>query len=220
MKDKVRKLLALAMDPNAAPNEAETASRHAAALMARHNIDLADLEGEELRAQWDMTVGEARSCRPGKANAKEVPPWISIIAWGVKTYTRTRVTRSGPYLTFKGPREDVELAVWLHNLILEGCYAASKGQDNPNAFRNGYAGAIQSRLKRMARERDSVDAETGSTALVVVETTRQAEMDREFGPERRGKPSHVAQSEAGYTTGLTVHIPTARPIGGKLRIGQ
>ena len=40
MKEKIRKLLALASDPNAAPNEAATAARQAQALMNKHDIDL------------------------------------------------------------------------------------------------------------------------------------------------------------------------------------
>ena len=45
MKDKIRKLLALAADPHAASGEVENASRMAAKLMAKHDIELANLEG-------------------------------------------------------------------------------------------------------------------------------------------------------------------------------
>ena len=74
MKDKIRKLLALASDPNASDGERDNASRMAARLMAKHDIDLADLEEEALKAQFDLIQGEAAGCRPGKRNAKEVPP--------------------------------------------------------------------------------------------------------------------------------------------------
>lgn len=110
MKDKIRKLLALAADPNAQGAEAETAARMAAKLMAKHDIDLAELEEEELRKAWDMTTAEAQGCRPGKKNPTEVPPWIGIIAWGVKVFTRTRCSNGRGVVRFKGPREDVELA--------------------------------------------------------------------------------------------------------------
>ena len=101
----IRKLLALAADPSAAPQEAETAARQAARLMAKHDIDLADLEEEALKAQFDLIQGEAVGCRPGKRDAKEVPPWIGIIAWGIKCYTRTRVSSRGGVVYFRGPRE-------------------------------------------------------------------------------------------------------------------
>ena len=48
MKDKIRALLALAADPSAAPQEAESAGRMAAKLMAKYQIDLGDLEEEAL----------------------------------------------------------------------------------------------------------------------------------------------------------------------------
>ena len=107
MKDKIRKLLALAADPGASPQEAETASRQAAALMAKHDIDLADLEEEALRAEFDLTEAQAMGCRPGKTNAVEVPPWIGIIAYGVKVYTRTRVRAGRGVVFFQGTRERI-----------------------------------------------------------------------------------------------------------------
>ena len=65
MKDKIRALLALAADPSAAPQEAESAGRMAAKLMAKYQIDLGDLEEEALKAEFDLTEQAARACRPG-----------------------------------------------------------------------------------------------------------------------------------------------------------
>ena len=223
MKDKIRKLLALAADPHAAPNEAETAARQAAKLMAKHDIDLADLEEEDLRKAWDMTEVKAQGCRPGKKNPTEVPPWIGIIAWGVKIYTRTRASNGAGYVRFKGPREDVELAKWLHEFLLHQAYAASKGLPlgEANRFRNGFASALQGRLKAMARERDASDQEdragSSGTALVKVQDARKAEMDRLFGEEGKGKSSGAKSNSDGYSAGLSASIPTARPIGGESR---
>ena len=218
MKDKIRKLLALAADPNAAPNEAETAARMAARLMAKHDIDMADLEEEALRSAWDMTEVMAQGCRPGKKNAVEVPPWIGIIAWGVKVYTRTRSSSGAGTVKFKGPREDVELAKWLHEYLLHQAYAASKGLPlgEANRFRNGFATALQGRLKRMARERDEFDRQdnTGAagTALVKVQDARAREMDRLYGTEARGKSTGVKSNLDGRAAGMAAAIPTNRPI--------
>ena len=223
MKDKIRKLLALAADPNAQGAEAETAARMAAKLMAKHDIDLAELEEEELRKAWDMTTAEAQGCRPGKKNPTEVPPWIGIIAWGVKVFTRTRCANGRGVVRFKGPREDVELAKWLHEFLLHQAYAASKGLPlgEANRFRNGFASALQGRLKRMARERDASDQEdragSSGTALVKVQDARKVEMDKIFGPEGTSKSSGVKSNSDGYSAGLSASIPTARPIGGESR---
>ena len=208
----IRKLLALAADPSAAPQEAETAARQAARLMAKHDIDLADLEEEALKAQFDLIQGEAVGCRPGKRNAKEVPPWIGIIAWGIKCYTRTRVSSRGGVVYFRGPREDVELAQWLQGILVEGAYKSSKGQPNPNAYRNGYASAIQGRLKKMVREREQEETGMSCTALVRVQDARQRAMDEAYGPEARGKSSGVKSSADGYNAGLSAAIPRGRPV--------
>ena len=213
MKDKIRKLLALASDPNASDGERDNASRMAARLMAKHDIDLADLEEEALKAQFDLIRGEAVGCRPGKRNAKEVPPWIGIIAWGIKCYTRTRVSSRGGVVYFRGPREDVELAQWLQGILVEGAYKSSKGQPNPNAYRNGYASAIQGRLKKMVREREQVESsEPNQFALVRVQDARQKAMDEAYGPESRGKSSGVKSSADGYNAGLSAAIPSGRPV--------
>jgi hypothetical protein len=213
MKDKIRALLALAADPGAAPQEAESAGRMAAKLMAKYQIDLGDLEEEALREEFDLTQAYARACRPGKKNPKVIPPWIGSIAWGVKIYTRTRLRSCpGGQILFQGPREDVELAVWLHELLLENAYKASNGSPQPNSFRNGYAGAIQSRLKAMCRQREQVDAEHTGTALVLVQGKREALMTEAFGPDTRGKSSKVSQSMEGRLAGAAAHIPTGRPL--------
>ena len=213
MKDKIRKLLALAADPNASDGERDNASRMAARLMAKHDIDLADLEEEALKAQFDLIQGEAVGCRPGKRNAKEVPPWIGIIAWGIKCYTRTRVSSRGGVVYFRGPREDVELAQWLQGILVEGAYKSSKGQPNPNAYRNGYASAIQGRLKKMVLEREQVESsEPNQFALVRVQDARQKAMDEAYGPESRGKSSGGKSSADGYKAGLSAAIPSGRPV--------
>lgn len=209
--EKVKKLLALAQDPSAAPNEAETAGRQAAALMAKYSLDLAELTEAELKAEWDLTDMSIPGVRPGKKNAREVPPWIGFMAFGVKTYTRTRCSSRGPMLHFKGPRQDVELAHWMLKALIDLAYTASKGNPSPNAFRNGFAAAVQKRLKVLATQRDSADQEVGSRALVVVDKLKAA-MDEQFGPEGKTSTSNARMSAAGHQAGMAATLPTARPI--------
>lgn len=226
--DKIKKLLALASDPGAAPQEAETAARQAAFLMTKHDLDLGDLEAAQLAAQWDMTSMEAQGCRPGKKNAKEVPPWIGIIGWGVSVFTRTRASNGPGVVRFKGPREDVELAKWLHEYLLHQAYEASKGQGpgEANRFRNGFAAALQGRLKKLAKERDAADAETlagsSGTSLVRVRDSREQEMIKHFGEAPGSKTSRVGRSVDGFIAGSKAAIPTNRPLqpsAGRLMLG-
>lgn len=206
---KIKKLLALASDPGAAPNEAATASRQAAALMAKHNLDLESLTQAELEAEWDITEQQMPGCRPGKKNPSKVPPWIGFLAFGVKLYTRTRASHRGPYVIYKGARQDVELAQWMLKALIDLAYSRSKGQEDPNAYRNGFASAVQHRLKAMVQERDQVEREAG--ALVVVDKLR-AKLDELYGPELRGRQPSVKSSASGYADGTKCSLPTGRPI--------
>ena len=223
MKDKIRKLLALANDPGATEGERANASRMAAKFMAKHDIDLSDLQEAELREQFDLISGEAVGCRPGKKNPSEVPTWIGVIAWGIKLYTRTRATSGRGGVYFKGPREDVELAQWLQGILVTSCYTASEGRSQAaaSAFRNGYAAVIQSRFKAMVQDRTNADQEATCTALVRVQDVRKQVMDEAYGSEEEGKKSQNRQSQEGAEAGRNAAIPTGRPISQSfLRITQ
>ena len=103
------------------------------------------------------------------------------MAWGIRLYTRTRMRSGAGIVYFSGPREDVELAQWMLNTLVKQAYDSSKGQPHPNAYRNGYGGAIQLRLKQMVRDRQAADSE-GGNALVVFQGKRERimeEADRE-----------------------------------------
>lgn len=218
MIDKIKKLLALASDPSASPQEAETAARQAAKLMAKHEIDEYDLMMSQ-GSEWDLIEDYARGCRPGKKNAKDIPSWINMISYGVKLWCNVRVSlRYGGIILFKGRRSDVELAQWLHNTLVDACYSASKGRSisEANAFRNGYAAAIQARFKAMikARESDPLEAQVGSTALVIVRDRLEQAMNERWGEPKKGITIKRALGSDGYAAGQAAHIPTNRPVTG------
>lgn len=215
MMDKIRKLLALAQDPGAAPNEAETASRQAAALMAKHDLDMSDLTEAEMRKEWDMAEAQMPGCRPGKKNARVVPPWIGVMAFGVKVYTRTRCSSSGGYVKYRGPRADIELAQWMLKALIDLAYTQSRTSSDPTGFRNGFASAVQSRLKKMEADRAKAEDETADQSYgknLVVLDQRAALMDSLWGPEGRGRRSHTRSNAEGYQAGMKASLPTARPI--------
>ena len=211
--DKIKKLLALAQDPGAAPNEAETAARQAAALMAKHDLDQLDISQDA----WDMVELEMPGARPGKKDPKEVPPWIGFMAVGVASFTRTRALKARGYIKFRGPRQDVELSQWMLKALIDLAYNASKGRSisEANAFRNGFAVAIQARLKRMAQDRAEADKDlaqsSGGRNLVAIDQ-RASIMDKLWGPEGRPGRSNASRSDEGYSAGQSAHIPTNRPV--------
>ena len=219
MLEKIKKLLALSQDPSAAPQEAENAARMAAKLMAKYEISQADLDRVQLAREVDLSEGYAKACRPGKKNPKVIPAWINMIAVGVMRFTRVRVVMSGPNLIFRGPRQDVELACWLHEYLVTQCYKASEGRSisEANAFRNSFARAVQMRLRDLAniRSQEEGGLTAGeSTALVVVQGRLKDLMDQKWGPDStRIKSARHPHSAEGREAGMNAHIPTNRPVG-------
>lgn len=220
MLEKIKKLLALAQDPAAEPGERDNAARMAAKLMAKHEISQADLDLVDLASELDLSEVRAQGCRPGKKNAKEVPLWINLISVGVMRFTRVRMVIQSPVILFRGPRQDVELAKWLHEYILEQCYKQSTGRSisEANAFRISFAGAVQRRLKKLAAIRDQEEqglGSAGSTSLVLFQGKRDTLMDNLWGPDStRIKAKNRQVNSEGQAAGMNAHIPTNRPVSG------
>jgi hypothetical protein len=222
IKSKIRKLLALAADPSAQGQEAETAGRQAAKLMAKFELDEYDCQGaKEAIHDFDLTTGDAMGCRPGKKDAKEVPLWIRIIGVGVSRYTNTRLQVGWGVARFCGRRSDIELAVWLHNTMVTRCYeqgrSATKGWGMTEAsnWRNGFAAQIQQRLYALHKEREAAEVgevSTAGTSLVLVRTGLEQAMVTQFGEPPKMKKAACAQSLAGQMAGAKTHIPTNRPL--------
>lgn len=218
--DTIRALLALGSDPAASEQERETANRQASKLMAKYEVDEFDLMIAEGR-EFDLITGEAVGTRPGKTGARRVPPWINVISYGVKLFTGTRCTLGHDRVYFKGTRAGVELAQWMHQALVEGCYRASQGRPDSAPYRNGYASAIQGRLKAMSLDESRVTVGEGtSTALAVVRTRLEEAMNAKWGEPGKGVSISAKQGAAGYAAGQSAHIPTNRPVtsGGHLKL--
>ena len=93
--------------------------------------------------------------------------------------------------------------------LIDLAYNQSKGSLDPSAFRNGFAQAIQSRLKAMTRDRDQVETEN-PRALVVVNKLH-AKLDELYGPQS-ARRSHARGSQEGYAQGMESSLPMNRPI--------
>ena len=212
--DTIRSLLALGSDPAASEQERETANRQASKLMAKYEVDEFDLMIAEGR-EFDLIVAEGVGTRPGKTGARRVPSWINVIAYGVKLFTGTRCTLGHDRVYFKGTRAGVELAQWMHQALVEGCYRASQGRPDSVPYRNGYASAIQARLKAMSLDESrATGGEGGSTALVVVRSRLEEAMNAKWGEPGKGKTVSSRQSADGYAAGSSAHISTNRPVAG------
>lgn len=222
IKNKIRKLLALAADPSAEGAEAETAGRQAAKLMAKFELDEYDCQGAKAAVHdFDLATGTAMGSRPGKKDAKEVPLWIRLIAVGVSRFTNTRLQVGWGILQFGGRRSDIELACWLHDTMATRCYkegqaaTAGRGMKAASDWRNGFAAKIQRRLMELADQRKQDEAgevSTAGTSLVLVRQDLDQAMVQRFGAPAKTKVANCIMSNEGYEAGSKTHIPTNRPL--------
>ena len=223
--DKLKKLLALAADPGAAPNEAETARRQAESLMAKYRIEEAEvmLTAGSSKLSFNLTTIRV-STTPHYPNhtPKSAPDWAQFIIVGVGVFTEVRVAVTTSHLhgaRFKlmGTVEDVAMAEWLFVTLVQQAYKASRtavaglGAAEAKAWRRGYAMAIQARLKALAQGAQKQAAT--STALVVVDTAKKKALDEAFGAQDYGKSKAFDYSLQGYNAGQQARLNTSRPVG-------
>lgn len=220
--EKLKKLLALAADPAAAPNEAETARRQAEALMAKHRIDEAEVLLATGKVGFELTTCYVSTTPhyPGH-RAKQAPLWTQFILVGVARFTEVRasqVTRAGGAVEFKvqGTVDDVAMALWLYELLVRQAYQASRkamaghGTREANEWRRGYGIAVQQRLEALAQ--GTQQQASSSTALVVVDTAKKKALDEAFGAPKYEK-KESSYSQAGYQAGQQASLHTNRPVG-------
>lgn len=120
--DKIRKLLAVANDDRGNEHECASAAAMAAKLMAKHNLEMADVIAEELTKD-DSIVGEFID-EPNYD--KKVPHWYNILGTCIGQTMdcvcrqQWQISPKGRKVGFQllGYKEDVEVGRWLFNYIL------------------------------------------------------------------------------------------------------
>lgn len=224
IKAKIAKLLALATDGGASENEAETALRHAEALMRKHAIDAATIHQSSKKETFKWLKAWVTPYKTGTASV--IPKWMGVVAYGVGVLTDTTCVAvmresKGACLEVRGEETDVIYATYLINFLKEtihrvaGQYRGSR-RDRSD-FRFGMAARLQQRMKNLkAEQREALnEAQVGSgTALMVVDH-KLAERDRIFGKiktkkemRRTSEDAYEAGKRAGDRVGL------GRPVEG------
>ena len=232
VKSKIEKLLAMANDGRGNEFEAEAALRQARKLMAKHNIDAAELSartGEAPRYNWHRVSVPAGAPKP----VESLPAWFSQLALGIARFTDCHVSAKyipghGACASFGGDEPDVIYAVWIAKHLRDTIRRESADyrgtRSDREDFRLGMAGRLIERMRALKAESDAElrEARTASgTALAVVDN-KIAMRDEAFGVQRvrqgRGRRlGHGARDgrDAGNSVGF------GRPVGQDRRaIGQ
>lgn len=228
IRDKIKKLVAMANDSRGNEHENETAMRMADSLMSKHNIDAADLEastGKQTVYAWaSTTIPVGEKARPMSWR----PLWTGFLGMGVGKFTDCKVVcvldaNYGECLRFLGDEADIEYAAWLFKRLRDYGYAESKSVAgrHRDTFLKSYAIRLQDRMNVLRAERDAsmkAAVTTAGTALMVVET-KLALRDAEFGKQGHGRTSRVKFASDGFTQGRAAaeRVNFNRPIGGAAR---
>lgn len=230
---RIRKLLAIAEDTRANPNEAAAAAHQAQTLMQKFQIDNADIllakaqraEGEEF-ATVDVAAKMKRNVDNGH-KAMKLPQWASWIAVRTAQLNDCNVIiannpQHGAVARFQGFAADAQVAGWMYDYLLNCLIAdlrrwqraAARQKADSAAYRTAYALELCRKLLELdaARRADMTAASASAGALVVAKGNAVA---AHFGAAKYGK----SKSNAG-TSGSADAWHDGRAAGNRVDVNR
>lgn len=219
---RIQKLLAIAQDDRANPNEAASAAGMAERIMRKYQLEEADLIASTLRSGDDLdtadTVGGAKT--NGTPN-KIVALWVNILAVQVAKLNAcgvrsARTAEGKACVRFYGYSADVRVAKWtLDYLVATTNRLCNNFKQTPeymqygrcelNSYRTGVAVGISRAIKILIEKKISEELPTG-TSLVIIKYDAIAKKYGEFSYSRK-KPSVRGGSYAtGVADGKSVNV--------------
>lgn len=211
---RVQKLLAIANDDRADPNEAAAAAKMAEKVMRKYQIEHADVVRRELESgdnmsTQDCTVIMKRDLKgKGEHIPKKVPQWGQWLGVSIAKLfdcqARLAVdARGSACIRFLGYASDVQVAAWTFDYLVGQTISAirayqkgaSRSKAESESFRRGFVLAVNAMLQSEAnKKREEMSAAVTSRALMVV---KQQAVDKHFGEAAyREKKGHVKVGEA------------------------
>lgn len=215
--ERIKALRSKTEEAGATEAEALVAAKMAAKLMEEYDVVEAELIGG--RTMADL---ESRRFRTGRS---QFPPVLSYTWKAIMSLTHVAFTKVGGELEAHGLPSDIELAHYLHDLILTACenewqvYRKARGpvsaitrNNMRRSFYAGFGNRVSHRLTELANERRKASS---STALVVckdslvtsyVEDKIGRTYNREGQRHRRKQPSHRGAYDAGQRAGQNLNL--------------
>lgn len=227
---RVQKLLAIAQDDRADPNEAAAAASQAEKIMRKFQLDHADVLATQIKHHAKDELGTADVIATAKDNGtrvEKVPPWCSWLATRVGTLNDTPcriewvVTKKGPEaaIRFYGYRADVQVSAWMFDYLVQTVNRLCKsarfldayaqgGRPWMNSYRQGMVMGILSNIDKMIKEKEAeMQSHVTGRGLVVVKQHAISEVYGDFSyrqsNSRTGSASAFMQ---GREVGKTVDV--------------
>lgn len=216
---RIEKLLAIAQDHRADPNEAAAAARMAERIMRKYEIEHADVVMRSIKNQEDMDQKTVLATALRKHEVvRNVAPWVQWIAVCIGKLMDCKVDtcyeRPHQVIRFSGFASDVKIAAWqldylctTVNMLCEAfrktdTYIQAESQRVMNSYRSGVAMGICSLLSEAKKSKDSDNVqESGQStgALIVLAKTKAVE--EKFGVIKYKKSETVTAQGNSFKQG-------------------
>jgi hypothetical protein len=224
IKRRIAKLLAIAEDNRANPEEAAAAAGMAEKIMRKFQLDHADLIMVELRKGEDMaTADSVANAKTNKTLAKEVPPWASILATAVARFNHcgARVQKfsdGNVGVRFFGYKADAELCKWMYDYLIATINRlaeeykwsedySNNGRSVLTSYRRGVTSGICSAIHKLEQERKAQQTSTGTSLMVVKQNAIVEKFGDVFRTKRAGATTiRSGAFSAGYEDGKNVDV--------------
>lgn len=204
--ERIRKLLALSNN-NDSPAESALAAAQAAALMEKHSIAEADVDGGGDEDVVEDTFGIPGSHRSG--DLKQKSTWqgelACVVAEAFGCAAIWRLNRGVARLVIAGRKQDVAAAIaakdFCHREIdrLTAKHTQGRGRKWGVSFRVGCVDAIRDAVAiERAALREEMRGTVSDSALVVVDDRAAAALES-FGKVRKSRTNHNPNAEAFFT---------------------
>lgn len=179
--DRIRKMLALANDLAASENERETALRMAYNLLAKYNLDLADIH--------DKTREEPRI---NNANVCFGMPWVRRVSRSIaelffcRHYVGEKINSTQITHHFVGKESNAitaaVMADWITKSILKECRARFKYNlsADSRSFASGAAERLWERIQEMRKEAEQENRGDGKSLVLASVYRTEADANAQF----------------------------------------
>lgn len=186
---RVQKLLAIAQDDRANPNEAAAAASQAEKIMRKYQIDNEEAITREVKAGQNLIVGQVvATAKDNGTPVDKVPPWAQWLGVAIAglndcgARNGRKATDKGyeACINFYGYEADVQVCVWMFEYLVATTNRLCKearsdyrylegGRSWMHSYRSGVSQGILSSVNRLAAEKKAEQqAAVTQRALVVV----------------------------------------------------
>jgi hypothetical protein len=227
--EKMRAIMALGKDAGATEGERDAAMHHLTKLMAKHNIDLAEVEGARPMSEQEIMEGHVLEKHEFYGR-----PWArTIVNAAAKlmfcTYFSYDSSKKNMALhTFCGTPENVAAAVILAKFLVEGVYSEGSRQariQDPNhasAWRRSFGAGAGVKIYQRVKELMAAPATEykGGTALALTSVYQQAdERNRMVLAQKYGVTLRSRNSSAKSTVDENA-FAAGKAHGAKMNLGR